>query len=175
MATLTVKPSNTLGIKIQRVKKAYLAKKEIKGSEKTGETKSYTFRGTNNTSTKASKEKIATIIYKNIKGDLQKKKQQTTVAHIVEALKKDSYKKEDCIDIPLILPKVEFSRLERASLGDEVYVVVKTENMPSREVKINLKQAEEDCLQAKGSPVILQQKGEKAILVKTSVGKFTKE
>lgn len=175
MPILTVKPSNTLRIKTQRVKKAYLAKKEIKGSEKTGETESYTFKGTNNTSTKTRKEKIAKIIYKNIKENLQKNKQQTTVDYIVEALKKDSYTKGDCVDISLILPKIEFTRLKKANLGDEVYMVVETENMAGREVKLNLKQAEKDCLQAKDSPVILQKKGEKVILVKTSVGKFTEE
>lgn len=175
MPTLTVKPSNTLGIKIQKVKKAYLARKEIKGKEKTGETYSYTFKGTNNTSTKTRKERIAKIIYKNIKGNLEKNRQQTTVDYIVEALKKDSYTKGDCIDVSLVLPKIEFTRLKKANLGDEVYMVVETENMAGREVKLNLKQAEEDCLQAKNSPVILQKNGEKVILVKTSVGKFTEE
>ncbi|MGQ3678600.1 peptidoglycan-binding domain-containing protein [Tenacibaculum discolor] len=177
MATLTVKPSNTLGIKIQRVKKAYLAKKEIKGSEKTGETKSYTFRGTNNTSTKASKEKIATIIYKNIKGDLQKKKQQTTVAHIVEALKKDSYKKEDCIDIPLILPKIKFTKLTSASLGDEVYMVVETENMASREIKLNFKQGgDKKVVTDVESPIFVTQEGSKLAnyLFTAKVGEFSK-
>ncbi|WP_428740652.1 hypothetical protein [Tenacibaculum sp.] len=175
MATLTVKPSNTLGIKIQRVKKAYLAKKEIIGSEKTGETHSYTFKGTNNTSTKARKEKTATIIYEKIKSSLQKTKQQTTVKDIVEVLGKDSYTKGDCIEIPLILPKIKFIRLDDAILGEEVHMVVETENMANREVKMNLKQAEGDCLQAKGSPIVLQKEGKKIILVKTCVGRYAEQ
>ncbi|RLJ98638.1 hypothetical protein [Tenacibaculum discolor] len=175
MATLTVKPSNTLGIKIQRVKKAYLAKKEIKGTEKTGETESYTFKGSNNTSTKTRKEKIATIIYKNIKGGLQKKQQQTTVAHIVEVLKKDSYTKGDCIDIPLTLPKIEFTKLANANLGDEVYMVVETENMANKRIKLSLKQAEKDCLVAKDSSIVLQQDGKKTSVVETYVSRFTEQ
>ncbi|KAF9658731.1 hypothetical protein ABHQ57_14285 [Tenacibaculum sp. ZH5_bin.1] len=175
MATLTVKPSNTLKIKTQRVKKAYLAKKEIKGTEKTGETESYTFKGSNNTSTKARKEKIATIIYKNIKGGLQKKQQQTTVAHIVEVLKKDSYTKGDCIDIPLILPKIEFTKLANANLGDEVYMVVETENMANKRIKLSLKQAEKDCLVEKDSSIVLQQDGKKTSVVETYVSRFAEQ
>ncbi|WP_437823822.1 hypothetical protein [Tenacibaculum mesophilum] len=175
MATLTVKPSNTLKIKTQRVKKAYLAKKEIKGTEKTGETESYTFKGSNNTSTKARKEKIATIIYKNIKGGLQKKQQQTTVAHIVEVLKKDSYTKGDCIDIPLILPKIEFTKLANANLGDEVYMVVETENMANKRIKLSLKQAEKNCLVEKDSSIVLQQDGKKANVIETYVSRFAEQ
>ncbi|WP_394420246.1 hypothetical protein [Tenacibaculum mesophilum] len=175
MATLTVKPSNTLKIKTQRVKKAYLAKKEIKGTEKTGETESYTFKGSNNTSTKARKEKIATIIYKNIKGGLQKKQQQTTVAHIVEVLKKDSYTKGDCIDIPLILPKIEFTKLANANLGDEVYMVVETENMANKRIKLSLKQAEKNCLVEKDSSIVLQQDGKKTSVVETYVSRFAEQ
>ncbi|AZJ32560.1 hypothetical protein SAMN05444344_2642 [Tenacibaculum mesophilum] len=175
MATLTVKPSNTLKIKTQRVKKAYLAKKEIKGTEKTGETESYTFKGSNNTSTKARKEKIATIIYKNIKGGLQKKEQQTTVAHIVEVLKKDSYTKGDCIDIPLILPKIEFTKLANANLGDDVYMVVETENMANKRIKLSLKQAEKNCLVEKDSSIVLQQDGKKTSVVETYVSRFAEQ
>lgn len=175
MPTLTVKPSNTLRIKIQRVKKAYLAKKEIKGTEKTGETESYTFKGSNNTSTKTRKEKIATIIYKNIKGGLQKKQQQTTVAHIVEVLKKDSYTKGDCIDIPLILPKIEFTKLANANLGDEVYMVVETENMANKRIKLSLKQAEKNCLVEKDSSIVLQQDGKKTSVVETYVSRFAEQ
>ncbi|MDO6676596.1 hypothetical protein Q4517_13690 [Tenacibaculum sp. 1_MG-2023] len=149
-------------------------KKKLK-AKKTGETESYTFKGSNNTSTKARKEKIATIIYKNIKGGLQKKQQQTTVAHIVEVLKKDSYTKGDCIDIPLILPKIEFTKLANANLGDEVYMVVETENMANKRIKLSLKQAEKDCLVAKDSSIVLQQDSKKTSVVETYVSRFTEQ
>ncbi|TDQ30351.1 hypothetical protein [Tenacibaculum caenipelagi] len=178
MATLIVKPSNTLGIKIQRVKKAYLAKKEIKGSEKTGETHSYTFKGTNSTSTKARKEKIATIIYEKIKSSLQKSKQQTTVNDIVEVLEKDSYTKGDCIDIPLTLPKIKFTKLTSASLGDEVYIVVETENMSGREIKMNLKQGGDKKVLAevkKGIYVTQKSNKQASLLFTATVGEFAKK
>ncbi len=139
---ITAKPSNTLSIKIQRVKTAVLATMEIVGTEKTGDTHAYTFRGSNNTKGKKQKEKIAKVILDIEKenGNLNDTDKQTTIDEIVSVLTKDSYVKGDCIDIPLVKPRIKFNALTGASFGDEVYVVIETENMPDREIKMNFKQ-----------------------------------
>lgn len=176
MATLTATPSNKLGIKIQRVKTAILAKMEIVSTEKTSETHSYTFKGNNNTKGKKKKEKIASIILE--KGGFNDTDKQTTIKQIVSVLTKDSYKKGDCIDVPLVKPKVKFNKLPSASLGDEVYAVIETENMPDREIKMNFKQGgDTKVVTDVNEPIyVLQEDSKQAnFLFTAKVGEFAKK
>ena len=175
MAEFVAKPSNKLTIKTQRVITAFLAKKEIEGIEKTGEMYSYKFKGSNNTSSPKRKKKIAKIIYKNIKKGLGKK-QTTNVEEVVSTLTKKSYQKGDCIDIPLVKEKIKFNEIKDAQLGEEVYVVVKTENMPGREINMNLKQGgATKVLTEKEDAIRVIQKGRNAYMFTATVGAFTKK
>ncbi len=175
MATLTTKPSNTLSIVYQKVKKAYLAEKEIVGSEESGEFYPYTFKGNNNTTGSTRKERIAKIIYDNIKPTLDKQNQTTTKEKVKKALEKNSYKKGDCIEIPLIKPVVKFNKLTKVNFGKEVYIVIQTEHMPEREIKMNLKQGKEKVFANVGDPIYVTQ-NEQAIFKFTAiVGEFSKQ
>ncbi|WP_459212524.1 M23 family metallopeptidase [Aquimarina rhabdastrellae] len=175
MATLATKPSNILSIKYQKVTKAYLAEKEITGSEKSGEHHSYTFKGNNNTADTARKKRIAKIIYDNIKPTLDKQNQATTKEEVEKALTQDSYKKGDCVEIPLIKPIVKFNKLTTANLGKEVYIVIQTEHMQEREIKMNLKQGKEKVFTDVEEPIYVTQDGQAKFKFTAVVGEFSKE
>ncbi len=175
MATLATKPSNILSIKYQKVTKAYLAEKEITGSEKSGEHHSYTFKGNNNTADTARKKRISKIIYDNIKPILDKQNQATTKEEVEKALTQDSYKKGDCVEIPLIKPVVKFNKLTTANLGKEVYIVIQTEHMQEREIKMNLKQGKEKVFTDVEEPIYVTQDGQAKFKFTAVVGEFSKE
>lgn len=172
MEKLVARPSNKLRIRVQNIKTAFFAEKEIESVEQSGETFPYTFKGKCNTSTQKRKNKIAKRIFKNIKKDLKKNDYRTSIEQIANQLTEKSYVKDNCIDIPLLKEKIKFNKLEKGSLGDKVYVVMKTENMTSKRIEFNVNQAEEDCLETKNSPITIQQNDKKTVLAETWVGKF---
>jgi len=173
MGTLTAK-AGTLGIKIQKVKTAYFAKKVVTGSKASDEKTSYTFTGSsNNTETKAQKEKIAGIIYNKIKPNLDKNNQTTTIDEIIKAFTKKSYKKPDKIEFALTKDTVRFDGLKEANLGEEVYIYIETENMPGREIKMNFNQGGNEKVVAEVEDnIFVTQDGNKTNSFKAVVGEF---
>ncbi|MFL0102044.1 hypothetical protein V2751_14345, partial [Tenacibaculum maritimum] len=175
MKNLIVRPSNSLDIKVQTVKTAYFAKKEIVSTEKTTEAISYTFKGNNNTGTKKRKRKIAKIIYKNLQGKLINK-QQTSLEQVVAALSKSNYTKGDCIDIALVKESIKFTKRTSAQLGEEVYIVIQTQYMPDREITLNLKQGgDTDALTTTKEPIYVTQNNKKVFAFKAVVGEFSQK
>ncbi|WP_407264991.1 hypothetical protein R5N98_15175 [Tenacibaculum maritimum] len=175
MKNLIVRPSNSLDIKVQTVKTAYFAKKEIVSTEKTTEAISYTFKGNNNTGTKKRKRKIAKIIYKNLQGKLINK-QQTSLEQVVAALSKSNYTKGDCIDIALVKERIKFTKRTSAQLGEEVYIVIQTQYMPDREITLNLKQGgDTDALTTTKEPIYVTQNNKKVFAFKAVVGEFSQK
>lgn len=179
MATLTAKPESLSIIK-QKVKKAYFAKRVVTGSKASNETYSYTFTGSsNNTKTQEAKKNIAGIIYKKIKPDLDKNNQTTSVDEITKALTKDSYKKPDKVTFALTKDTVRFDGLKEASLGDEVYIYIETENIPAgREIKMNFRQGgDSKVITEVGEGIFVTQEGSKAAnkLFTATVGTFSEE
>ncbi|MFL0108029.1 hypothetical protein [Tenacibaculum maritimum] len=175
MKNLIVRPSNSLDIKVQTVKTAYFAKKEIVSTEKTTEAISYTFKGNNNTGTKKRKCKIAKIIYKNLQGKLINK-QQTSLEQVVAALSKSNYTKGDCIDIALVKERIKFTKRTSAQLGEEVYIIIQTQYMPDREITLNLKQGgDTDALTTTKEPIYVTQNNKKVFAFKAVVGEFSQK
>lgn len=169
MAT-TIKPSNSVSIKIQRVLTAYFALRE--------DTPEY-----------EKNVKDTTQVYTVKSGDsLSKiaKKYKTTVAKIKKDnnLKSNTIHPKDKLNIitkakkKKIGDKVRFKKITSANLGDEVYVVVETENMPDREIKMNFKQGgDKKVITDVKEPIYVTQEGNKQanFLFTAKVGEFSKK
>ena len=87
-------------------------------------------------------------------------------------LTKNEYNKGDIIKIPLLKEKVTFEKIDSASIGDEVFIVIETENLQGKEIKINLKQANADGLEKLNDAMTVQQDGTDLRLIKATVGDF---
>jgi len=174
MTKQTAKPRNNLSIRYRKVNTAYLAEKkseDITGSE----TLSYSFGSNGNkTGDAKGKKKIATIIFnKEMKnGHLNKTNKRSSIKKIEGVLVKSEYNKGEVIKIPLLKENVSFKKINSASIGDEVYVIVETENLQDREISFNLKQANDDALEKVDKPIWVQQKGKDVGIFKATVGEF---
>ncbi|WP_346881799.1 hypothetical protein [uncultured Algibacter sp.] len=171
----TIKPRNTLNIVKKKVTDAYFA--IIKTEEvKSSKTHAYTFGGTNNTKGDKNKQKIAKIIFNKLNPELLKKNQATTKGSIASALTKDSYKKGDIVNITLIEEKVTFEKLKKGILGQDIHVIVKTEELKGETIKINVNQGKEKKLTDKDKAIKIQFNDKELVQPETIVGgyKFNK-
>ena len=177
MANPVARPSNSLKIRIKRVSTAYIAKKTF-ADEYSGEVLEYTFKSDGNkTHNKERKEHISKIILDNEtkKGNLNTTDKRTNISEITKVLTKDEYNKGDCISISLIKNKVTFTRVNQASLGDDICIIVKTEHLQGDEIKMNLKQLEDKVLVDSGTAITVQQNNAKAVLIKAIVGDYSND
>ncbi|WP_201289820.1 LysM peptidoglycan-binding domain-containing protein, partial [Tenacibaculum maritimum] len=159
MSRLTVFPENRLNIKHNRVLDAYFAERISKPEYETVK-ETYTVKAGDHLS------KIA-------------KKKKTTVAK----LKKDNNLTSNAIKVgdALIVEnqkekgtKVNFKRLNSAHLGDEVYVLVKTDNLHNYTVAINVKQGKTETpeLHGNNSSLLLQHDEGESTLAKAKIGAY---
>ncbi|CAA0174426.1 hypothetical protein TMP227_180060 [Tenacibaculum maritimum] len=159
MSRLTIFPENRLNIKHNRVLDAYFAERISKPEYETVK-ETYTVKAGDYLS------KIA-------------KKKKTTVAK----LKKDNNLTSNAIKVgdALIVEnqkekgtKVNFKRLNSAHLGDEVYVLVKTDNLHNYTVAINVKQGKTETpeLHGNNSSLLLQHDEGESTLAKVKIGAY---
>ncbi len=161
MGTLVATPSNRLNIIEQKVKKAYFARrnKDIIEYETAQET--------------------YTVKKGDYLGKIAKKKKTT-----VSKLKKDNNLTSDAVKIGDSLTietkkekgrKISFEKLDEANLGDEVYIIVETEYMHDKEIKMSLKQGGETKVLTETRKAIYVTQDDKEVEVfKATVGEFTK-
>ncbi len=170
---VTAKPRNTLNIKFKKVTTAYIARKIVEDVE-TSETLDYTFGSNgNNTSNAKGKKKIAGIIFnKETKNGHLNKTKRTTLEKVESVLIKAVYNKGEVIQIPLLKEKISFKKIDSASLGDDVYIVIETENLQGREIKMNLKQANANGIEEQYKAITVQQDGKEVLLITATVGDF---
>ncbi len=67
--------------------------------------------------------------------------------------------------------KVYFDKVQSATIGDEVYLVVKTQNFQNRKLKINICQGKEKVLAEKDKLISVTQNGSSISLIESTVGK----
>lgn len=174
MTKQTVKPRNSLSISYRKVNTVYFAKKEsidIKSSD----TINYSFGSNgNNTSNAKGKKKIATIIFNKEMNSsrLNDADKRSSISEIIGVLTEDTYNKGDVIKIPLLREKVSFKKINKAGLGDEIYVISETENLKDQEIRFNIRQANEDGLENKDKSIRVQQNNEDAVMCSSIVGEF---
>jgi len=156
-----IKPRNTVKIKKRKVLDAYFAsmKTENVAGEETKE--DYKVKS-GDTLDKIAKKKgttVAKIIELN-DNITEANKDDITVGQKIKLSKKSTKK------------KVTFERLNSANLGDEVYVIVKTDNLQDMLVGINVIQGKAKGILEKDKAIWLQQDGNDVRFPKNRVGKF---
>jgi len=172
MGNETISPRNTVNIIQKKVTDSFFAKMKTETIE-SGETHKYTFGGNNNTKGKKKKKKIAKIIYDKIAPELKKMSKKTINKFVLNSLTKDSYKKEETIEIPLAKEKVNFEKISEANLNQDLFVIVNTENLQEKTIKININQGKEKTLVEKDKPIKIQQNDKEVSIAETTVGGFS--
>ncbi len=71
--------------------------------------------------------------------------------------------------------KVKFTKLDKATIGEDVYIVVETLHLEEEIVNINILQGPEDVLVKKDKFVTVQQDDQDVTLIKTKVGNYCNE
>ncbi|MFL1895015.1 LysM peptidoglycan-binding domain-containing protein [Aquimarina sp. 2-A2] len=71
--------------------------------------------------------------------------------------------------------KVSFTKIKEAKVGEEVYILVKTENAQDLELKINIKQGVEDGIAEVDQATTVQQDDSEIDCIKVTVGAYCKE
>jgi|GEM_PF-3072526 len=69
--------------------------------------------------------------------------------------------------------RVTFERINGARMGEEVFIVVETENFRSRTIKMNIRQGQEEVIAGIDSEIEVEFDGQHTILVETEVGAFS--
>jgi len=142
----------------QEVTKAYFAKREEEAEYKTT-VKDHV--------TKA-KETLHKIAKKyNVKTSDVKRTKTTKYLQIGEVVKVTIKEKTGS--------KVTFTKLDKATVGEEVYIVVETLHLEEETLLINILQGEEDVLVKKDEIVTVQQDDKDISLIKVKVGNYCNE
>jgi len=160
-----IKPRNKVKIIHHKVLDAYFA---IKKTEKV----------------KDSKAKEETYIIKSgdTLGKIAKKK-GTTVKKIIAVNDKITKANQHLIRVGQKInlttkstkKKVNFEKLTTANLGDEVYIIVKTDKLQDKLIQINVLQGKADGIITQHNPLTLQQNNKDLRIAEGVVGAFTKK
>ncbi len=142
----------------QEVKKAYFAKREDKEQSKTV-VKKHTTKAGETLSKIAKNYKVKTA---NVKRTKTTKYLQ--VGEVVEVTIREKTG-----------AKVKFKKLDKATVGEDVYIVVETLHLEEEIVNINILQGQEDVLVKKDEMVTVQQNDQDVTLIKTKVGNYCEE
>lgn len=83
---------------------------------------------------------------------------------------------DDLVDVPVGQPKQKkrFPEIYKARLGDEIFLVARTENLIGKKLKIEVRQAKEKQLVDKDQPIIFKNQDKNGSIIIT-VGKGTKD
>ena len=83
---------------------------------------------------------------------------------------------DDLENVPLGQPtqKKRFPEIHKANLGDEIFLVARTENLIGKKLKIEIRQAKERQIVDKDKPIIFN-KQDKSGSITITVGKGTKD
>lgn len=167
MATLTARPQEKLTIKHKRVLDAYFAER-INDPQYEGEKDIYTVKSGDSISKIANKKgtTVSDIIANNTDITSANK-------HLIKVGQKINITKQTKKG-----DKVSFKRMDAANLGDEVYVIVKTENLSGVEVCINVKQGKTDNpeVESESKGMFIAQEGNNDIsLAKATVGAYSND
>ncbi len=122
---------------------AYFAKKVYVKSDDSAGTSTYSFKGNNNTRNSTEKGGVANAIVKNVNEKLKKGKKYVKKESVVSVLTKKKYSKNDSITFTVHKLTPNFEKIEKATLGDEVYVMAKSYNLVGKEVTITIHEKEE--------------------------------
>ncbi len=142
----------------QEVTKAYFAKREEDEQYKTS-VKDHT--------TKAGE--TLSKIAKNYNVDAKNVKRTKTTKYLqVGEIVKVTTKEKTGV-------KVKFTKLDKATVGEDVYIVVETLHLEDEIVNINVLQGQEDVLVKKDELVTVQQNDQDVTLIKTKVGNYCEE
>ncbi|MBL3658891.1 LysM peptidoglycan-binding domain-containing protein [Fulvivirga sediminis] len=125
-------------------------------------------------------------VYTVVSGDTLSKianKKGTTVAAIIESdsALTDQNKGNLSIGQQITLPnqvatsekkkKISFSKVDSGNIGKELYVVVETTNFSGYQVKLNVRQGKEKCLEEEGQPLsVKKEDGNYGHLITSTVG-----
>ncbi len=142
----------------QEVSKAYFAKREEDAQYKTT-VKNHT------TKTGETLSKIAKKY--NVKTKDVKRTKTTKYLQVGEIVKITTKEKTGV--------KVKFTKLDKATVGENVYIVVETLHLEEQIVLLNIIQGQEDVLAKKDELVTVQQNEQDVTLIKTKVGNYCEE
>jgi len=159
------------------VEDAYFA--EIKYTPSVAGTHTYTFGGTNNTSTSARKKNIASIILGKIKKELEQKKQFATEDEITSKLTKDSYSKDNgdsvTFDIFSSDNKIaSFEKINSVKIGGIAYIVVETMYFQQGKINIVIKHGKEKVLGDVDTAMQVIHNGQQKFTIPAQVGVLDK-
>ena len=147
-----------LNILQQEVTQAYFAKREDEEQSKTT-IKEHTTKAGETLSKIAKKYKVKTKDVKRTK--------TTKYLQVGEIVKVTTKEKTGV--------KVKFTKLNKANVGEEVYLVVETVHLEEEIVNINILQGQEDVLEKKDQRVTVQQDDQDVTLIKSKVGNYRNE
>ena len=142
----------------QEVSKAYFAKREEEEQSKTT-IKDHITESGETLSKIAKKYKVKTADVKRTK--------TTKYLQVGEIVKVTTKEKTGV--------KVKFTKLDKATVGEDVYIVVETLHLEEEIVKINILQGQEDILAKKDALVTVQQDNQDVTLIETKVGNYCEE
>ncbi len=173
----TIKPRNKVKIKITKeITTAFIGKIN---EEKVISSKTYKYTFSKDYKSKTDKEKktLAKIIFtsETKSKKLNKTDKHTTKKKITSVLTKDSYKKGDTIQIPLIKRKVSFTKLDEAEFYDEVYIIVQSKGLESGETIVELRQGDKEELELEGVGIYVQHNNSNVKEIKEKIGNFSRD
>ncbi len=141
--------------KQQEVSKAYFAKREEDAQYKTA-IKDHTTKAGETLSKIAKKYNVDTKDVKRTK--------TTKYLQVGEIVKVTAKEKTGV--------KVKFTKLDKATVGEDVYIVIETLHLEEETVIVNVLQGQEDVLSKKDALVTVQQDNQDVTQIKTTVGNY---
>ncbi|OEK09820.1 hypothetical protein A8C32_09930 [Flavivirga aquatica] len=142
----------------QEVSKAYFAKREEKAQYKTIIKDHVTAKG-ETLSKIANKYKVSVKDVKRTKN--------TKYLQVGETVKVTIKEKKGV--------EVKFVKLNKATIGEDVYIIVETKHLEEETVLINILQGQEDVLAKKDAPLTVQQDSQEVTKIQEKVGNYCKE
>lgn len=158
MTIRIAKPNNKLKIKHRKVLDAYFAKRIDKAEYENADS-TYVVKSGDTLGGIAKKHSLKVSDLKDansLTSDLITVGQELTIQ---KAKKKGS--------------KVSFKKIESANLGDEVYVIVTTDQLQGKEIGLNVLQGQDKGLVGKDSPIKLQVGNQETIYPTATVGAYS--
>lgn len=70
--------------------------------------------------------------------------------------------------------KITFTKLNKASLGEDVYIIVKTEKLQNKPIQININQGKAKGIVKKNTAITVTQNKKETTLIETTVGEYSK-